>query len=299
MHIERQRKEEAEAQIPLQQRHSYEAKERAVTIKPNPHYKPPGPQDEVPQRMAQVIAPPVYRYSGNHGDNVRNLRWAYQRIFKKKIRQAMEHSATPKPRKCRRSDASLTHPDGAKKRHKSGSSQGKSRHRRESGETSASSSSSRSTFRDSRPGPSKMPKIQLKLKHCQQPRAGNKKPKTTTSPRKAGHHRRSSTASTGPRDGSGHQPRVSSQGEVWVTVPNETDPFRDGPINKRLTWKEPSPLVLTQPTAQPRDWAPWNSLCVATDFDCMATDCRGRSGLLKTSDSPTRRLSTTVGVAKP
>ena len=67
MHIERQRKEEAEAQIPLQQRHSYEAKERAVTIKPNPYYKPPGPQDEVPQRMAQVIAPPVYRYSGNPG----------------------------------------------------------------------------------------------------------------------------------------------------------------------------------------------------------------------------------------
>ncbi len=66
-HIERRRKEEAEARVPLQQRHSYEAKERAVTIKPNPYYKPPGPQDEVPQRMAQVIAPPVYQYSGNPG----------------------------------------------------------------------------------------------------------------------------------------------------------------------------------------------------------------------------------------
>ncbi len=72
-HIERRRREEAEARIPLQQRHSYEANERAVTIKPNPYYKPPGPQDEVPQRMARVIAPPVYRYSGNPGDNVRNL----------------------------------------------------------------------------------------------------------------------------------------------------------------------------------------------------------------------------------
>ncbi len=179
----------------------------------------------------------------------------------------MEHSAAPEPRKRRRSDASLTRPDGAKKRHKSGSSQGKSRRRRESGGTCASSCSSRSTFHDSRPGPSKMPKIQLKLKRCQQPGAGNKKPKTTTSPRKAGRHRRSSTASTGPRDGSGHQPQVSSQGEVRITVPNETDPFRDGPINKRLTWKEPSPLVLMQPTAQPRDRAAWNSLCMATDFE--------------------------------
>ncbi len=123
-HIERRRREEAEARIPLQQRHSYEANEKAVTIKPNPYYKPPGPQDEVPQRMARVIAPPVYRYSGNPGDNVRNLRWAYQRIFERKVRQAMERPAAAEHKKRRRSDASLTRPDGAKKRHKSSSSQG-------------------------------------------------------------------------------------------------------------------------------------------------------------------------------
>ncbi len=91
--------------------------------------------------------------------------------------------------------------------------------------------------------------------------------KAAMSPRKAGRHRRPSTASNGPKDGSGRQPRVSSQGEVWVTVPNETDPLRDGPIDRRLTWKEPSPLVLTQPTAQPRDRAAWEDLCVATDFE--------------------------------
>ncbi len=72
-HIELRRREETEARIPLQQRHSYEADEKAVTIKPNPYYKPPGSQDEVPQRMAQGIAPPVYHYSGNPGDNVRIL----------------------------------------------------------------------------------------------------------------------------------------------------------------------------------------------------------------------------------
>ena len=47
-HIEQWRKEESEARVPLRQRHSYETNEKAVTIKPNPYYKPPGPQDEVP-----------------------------------------------------------------------------------------------------------------------------------------------------------------------------------------------------------------------------------------------------------
>ncbi len=107
-----------------------------------------------------------------------------------------------------------------------------------------------------------MPKIQLKIKRCQQPGTGNKTAKAATSPCKAGRHRRPSTASNGPKDGSGRQPQVSSQGEV-----RETDPLRDVPIDRRLTWKEPSLLVLTQPTVQPRDRAAWKDLCVATDFE--------------------------------
>ena len=165
----------------------------------------------MPQRMAQVIAPQVYRYSGNHGDNVRNKRWTYRRIFEKKIRQALERPTAADSKKRQRSHASLTCPDGARKRHKSSSSQGGSRRRRESGGTSVSSSSSRSTYRNPRPEPSKMPKIQLKIKHCQQPGAGNKMSKMPTSPRKAGHRRHPSTASSWPSDGSGRQPRVSGR----------------------------------------------------------------------------------------
>ena len=60
-------------------------------------------------------------------------------------------------------------------------------------------------------------------------------------------------------------------------MPNETDPFRDCPIIKRLTWKESSPLVLTQPTAQPWDRAAWESLCVATDFE--TGQLRGEVGI--------------------
>ena len=216
--------------------------------------------------MARVIAPPVYHYSGNPGDNVRNLRWAYRRIFEKKVRQALERPADTDSKKRRRFDASLSRLDGSRKRHKSSSGQGGSRRRKESGGTSASSSSSRSTYRNPRPGPSKMPKIQLKIKRCQQPGAGNKTAKMSTCPRKAGRHRRSSTASSGPSDGSARQPRVSGQGEVRVTVPNDADPLRDGPIDRRLTWKEPTQLVLTQPTSLPRDQATWDDVCVATNF---------------------------------
>ncbi len=52
-----------------------------------------------------------------------------------------------------------------------------------------SSSSSRSSYRNPRPGPNKIPKIQLKIKCCRQPGAGNKTAKTPMSPRKAGRHR--------------------------------------------------------------------------------------------------------------
>ncbi len=141
-HIEQCRKEEADARVPLRQRHSYEADEKSLAIKPNPYYKPPGPQDEVIQRMARVITPPVYCYSGNPGDNVRNICWVYRRIFEKKIKQALERPTASDSKKRWRSDTSLSHPYGTRKRHKFDSSQGGSRLRRESGGTSGSSTSS-------------------------------------------------------------------------------------------------------------------------------------------------------------
>ncbi len=52
-----------------------------------------------------------------------------------------------------------------------------------------------------------------------------------------------------------------------MTVPNDAEPLRDGPIDRRLTWKEPSQLVLTQPTTRPRDQPTWNNLCVATEYE--------------------------------
>ena len=126
-----------------------------------------------------------------------------------------------------------------------------------------------------------MPKVQLKVRRCKPSGAGNKTAKTPTSPCKAGRRRRPSTASSGPLDDSGCQPRVSGQGEVRVTVPNDADPLRDGPIDRRLTWKEPTQLVLTQPTSLPRDQATWDDVCVATIFGMGQLQ-----GDVRTSESP-------------
>ncbi len=52
-----------------------------------------------------------------------------------------------------------------------------------------------------------------------------------------------------------------------MIVPNDADPLRDGPIDRRLTWKEPTQLVLTQPTSLHRDQAAWEGVCVATHFE--------------------------------
>ena len=139
-----------------------------------------------------------------------------------------------------------------------------------------------------------MPKVQLKIKRCKQPGAGNKAAKTPTSPRKAGHHRRLSTASAGPSDGSGRQRRMSYQGEVRVIVPNEPNPLWDGPIDRRLTWKEPSQLVLTQPTTQPRDQPEWDNVCVATDFETGQP--RGEIGTPENTQFTYERRLTTGGV---
>ena len=51
-----------------------------------------------------------------------------------------------------------------------------------------------------------------------------------------------------------------------MIVPNDADPLCDGPIDRRLTWKETTQLVLTQPTSLPWDQATWDEICVATQF---------------------------------
>ncbi len=146
-HIEQRRKEEADAGVPLARCHSYEPNERALVIKSNPYYKSPSPQDEVPQRC--VIAPPVYRHSQNPGDNIRNIHWAYRRIFERKICQALERPTSADSQKRRRSDASLSRPDESRKRHKSSSSRGGSWQRKDSDKTFTSS---RSTHRNPKAG---------------------------------------------------------------------------------------------------------------------------------------------------
>ncbi len=60
---------------------------------------------------------------------------------------------------------------------------------------------------------------------------------------------------------------MSGQGEVRVVVPNDVDPLCKGPIDRQLTWKEPTSVLRTQPLTRPRDKATWGELCVATDYE--------------------------------
>lgn len=52
-----------------------------------------------------------------------------------------------------------------------------------------------------------------------------------------------------------------------MVIPNDADPHWEGPINRQLTWKEPTQLLMKQPTNRPRDQPTWDDPCVATDFE--------------------------------
>ena len=84
---------------------------------------------------------------------------------------------------------------------------------------------------------------------------------------KTGRQRRGSTSSSAPSDGSRRRTNLASQGEVWVTFPNEQDPMRAGPAEQRLAWEEPNPLARAEPTKRARDATAWAEVCPATDFE--------------------------------
>ncbi len=60
---------------------------------------------------------------------------------------------------------------------------------------------------------------------------------------------------------------MSGQGEYRVVVNNDVDPLRKGPIDRWLTWNEPTSVLWMQPVIRPRDQATWEELCIATDYE--------------------------------
>ncbi len=227
----------------------------ALSVKPNPFFKPPSSVHGVPRRQAEVMAPPKYRASTGSRLGVLNIRWSYRKIFQTKLLEplAQHQKSIERKRACRDSLSERT-PKRAKL---------DLEHRRRSNpsEDGRSSTSSKSSKRS---GASKTKKtLKVKLgKRCQTV-VSQKAP----SPRKAGRHCRESTSSSATSDRSGRRANLASQGEVRITVPNEQDSMRAGPTEQRLAWEEPDPLVRSEPTRCARDAAAWAEVCPATDFE--------------------------------
>ncbi len=59
-HVTRRRRKEAEICVPLHRKHPLLPNPKAMELKPNPYYRPPNRHDEVPQRLSDVKALPVY-----------------------------------------------------------------------------------------------------------------------------------------------------------------------------------------------------------------------------------------------
>ena len=96
-------------------------------------------------------------------DGTLDMRWAFRKIFEKKIRQALEQSVTSMVKKRQQTDSSVLEVRKPKKRAKSNSSQGGVRRDAESDQNSTTS---QSTQPSSKSKLNKTPTIQLR--RCEQ-----------------------------------------------------------------------------------------------------------------------------------
>ncbi len=97
---------------------------KAIELKPNPFYRPPNKHDEVPQRLGAVKAPPVYLYGRNPEDSALELRWAFRKLFEKKIQRALAQTVASAAKKWQRADTTVPETKKPKKRAKSNSNRG-------------------------------------------------------------------------------------------------------------------------------------------------------------------------------
>ncbi len=239
--------EEKGSRVPRGKRHRLdEALPGALSVKPNPFFKPPSSVHGVPRQQAEVMVPPKYRASTGSKLGILNIRWGFRKIFETKVMEALaQHRQGGERKRARRDSLSERTPKRAKL---------DMEHRRRSNpsEDGRASTSSKSSKRG---GASKTKKtLKVKMgKRCQTV-VSQKAP----SPRKTGHHRQPSTSSSAPSDRSGRRANLASQGEVRVTVPNEQDTMCTGPTDQRLAWEAPDPLVRSEPTKHARDAATWD-----------------------------------------
>ncbi len=192
-----------------EERHSLEAVPEALSVRPNPFFKPPTSIFGIPRRTARMVAPPKCHPNAGTGLSILNIRWASHKLFEGKVRTALaQHSTGEERKRAHRDSLSERTPKRAKldiehRRHSNPSEDGRV------------STSSKFSKRSESSKTKKILKVRMG-KRCQTV-VSQKAP----SPHKTGCHRRSSTSSSAPSNRSGRRANLASQGEVRVSVPNE------------------------------------------------------------------------------
>ncbi len=201
-HVGQKMAEEKENQRFRGERHSLEAVPEALSVRPNPFFKPPTSIFGIPMRTARVVAPPKCHPNAGTGLSILNIRWAFRKLFEGKVRAtlAQHHTGGERKRACRDSRSERT-----SKRAGLDTDPRRRSNPSEDGRASTSSKSSK------RSGSTKTKKI-LKVKMGQ--RCQTVVSQKAPSPCKTGCHRRSSTSSGAPSDRSGRCANLASQGEV-------------------------------------------------------------------------------------
>ncbi len=203
-HIGQKMTEEKGSRKPKEKLHTLDGVlSGALSVKPNPFFKPPSSMHGVPRRQAEVMAQPKCRASTGSRLGVLNIRWGFRKIFETKMLEALRHhrEGTKEKKRTRKDSLSERPPKRAKldleRRRRSNPS--------EDGRESTSSKSSKHS------GATKTKKIlQVRMgKRCQTVVS-----QKAQSPLKAGRHCRESTSSSATSDRSGRRTNLASQGEV-------------------------------------------------------------------------------------
>ncbi len=85
-HVGQKMAEERENRRFRGERHSLE---EALSVRPNPFFKPPTSIFGIPRRTARVVEPPKCHPDAGTGLSILNIRWAFRKLFVKKVRTAI------------------------------------------------------------------------------------------------------------------------------------------------------------------------------------------------------------------
>ncbi len=99
-HVGQKMAEERENRRFRWERHSLEAVSEALSIRPNPFFKPPTSIFGIPRRTARVVTQPKCHPNAGTGLSILNIRWAFRKLFEKKMLAALAQHRADGERKC-------------------------------------------------------------------------------------------------------------------------------------------------------------------------------------------------------